>query len=289
MKDCANLIKEYILDTKKRCNLDIIIYDRYNLLCTDDDLPLPEIRKWHLNPYCTVVKNDSHLAKRCVYLKNKYQAELKDNGKVYSVTCYAGVTEISVPVFIKGKLFSIVAVTGISGSLRNKTAALLSKRLNTDIEKIHEKSLLKLTVDEVSSVNIFLKLLASLLREHILTSPHYKNAIDAISENALSPYIFSAIDYIKEHFSEDIKISDVAAFCHLSPSYLQHLFIKVKGYGIAEEIRLCKLEHAKELIVSTDFSVRYIALTSGFRNVDYFSTAFKKQFGITPLKYRQKK
>ncbi len=289
MKDCADLIKEYIIDTKKRYNLDIIIYDRYNLLCTDDELPLPEIRKWHLNPYCTAVKNDSHLARRCVYLKNKYQANIKDDGKIHSVTCFAGVTEMMIPVFIKGKLFSIVAVTGIKGRLRNKTASLLSARLKTDVEKLHKKSLLKLGSDEEATVKLFLKLLSSLLREHILTSPHYKNALDALSENALSPYIFSAIDYIKENFSENIKISDVAAFCHLSPSYLQHLFIKVKGYGISEEIRLCRLEHAKELLVSTDFSVRYIALSSGFKNVDYFSTAFKKHFGVTPLKCRQKK
>lgn len=289
MKDCADLIMNYIEDAKKRYSIDIIIYDRYNLLCADAELPIPEIRKWHQNPYCLAIKSESHLQKRCVYLKNKYQATLKDDGEVHSVTCFAGVTEISMPVFVKGKLFSIVAVTGIKGKLRDKTARLLSDKLSEDIKSLHKENLTELTVDETTSVAFFIKLLSALIKEHILSSPHYKNALDALSENALSPYIFSAIDYIKENFAEDIKTSDVASFCHLSSSYLQHLFIKVKGYGIAEEIRLCRLEHAKELLVSTDFSVRYIAISSGFRNVDYFSTAFKKHFGVTPLKLRQKK
>ncbi|MBQ2942485.1 MAG: helix-turn-helix transcriptional regulator [Clostridia bacterium] len=290
MKDCAVLIKEYIEDIKKSRQWDIIIYDRYNLLCTDNELNLPEIRKWHKNPYCLAIKKNRGLQRRCVYLKNKYQAEMKNDGEIHKVTCYAGVTEISLPVFIENTLFSIVSVTGIKGSLREKTASLLSGRLKTDIPSLHNDSLLHITDDEEASLKTFLKVLSALLKEHITTSPHYENAISALfARENMSPYVFDAIDYIKEHFTEDITLAGIADHCHLSASYLQHLFIKVKGIGISEEIRECRLERAAELLRDTNHSVRYIALDSGFNNVDYFSTAFKKRFGKTPLKFRNKR
>ena len=291
MEDFSILIKEYINDAKENHPWNIIIYDRYNLLCTDPDLnSLPEIRKWHKNPYCLKIKENRHLQRKCVYLKNKFQATLKNDGEIYSVTCYAGVKEIYVPILIGDNSFAILSVTGLKGELRDKTATLLENKLSSDIKKLHDQSLLDISEKEEASIKTFLRVLSAMLKEHLLKSPHYENARSVIfSRENMSPYIFDAIDYIKEHFAEDIKISDIADHCHLSKSYLQHLFIKVKGIGISEEIKECRLEHAAELLKNTNHSVRFIAIDSGFCNVDYFSTAFKKRFGKSPLRFRNKK
>ena len=95
--------------------------------------------------------------------------------------------------------------------------------------------------------------------------------------------------YISKNYAEQITAHNVADACHVSVSYLQHLFAELLGHGIAEEIRLQRLEAAKEMLATTAYSVRYIALCCGFCSPDYFSTVFKRQLGITPLKYRKSK
>jgi AraC-like DNA-binding protein len=46
------------------------------------------------------------------------------------------------------------------------------------------------------------------------------------------------------------------------------------------------LEIAEKLLRTTDESVKKIAITSGFEEVEYFSRCFKKYYGMTPTKYR---
>ena len=45
-------------------------------------------------------------------------------------------------------------------------------------------------------------------------------------------------------------------------------------------------ENAKKLLLSTSLSVGEIADKTGFSYVTYFSQAFKKETGISPIEYR---
>ena len=47
-----------------------------------------------------------------------------------------------------------------------------------------------------------------------------------------------------------------------------------------------RLEHAAQLLITTDESITEIAYNSGFSDPLYFSTAFKKFYNLPPTEYR---
>ena len=73
---------------------------------------------------------------------------------------------------------------------------------------------------------------------------------------------------------------------HLSPYYLAHLFKDITGYSIKNYRMLCRIAAARELLTSTSLSVSEICDRIGFSNMSNFSRYFKKELGVSPLRYR---
>lgn len=95
--------------------------------------------------------------------------------------------------------------------------------------------------------------------------------------------ILPAINYIRNNYtSEKISADRLAAECGISVSYLRRLFAECCGVSPIEYTVNLRLEYAKELIASKEFSVTAAAENSGFNDISYFSRAFKKHFGVSP-------
>lgn len=93
--------------------------------------------------------------------------------------------------------------------------------------------------------------------------------------------------YIKEHLSDELSVSNIAAFLYLTPNYFSRLFKKVTGEGCNEYIVRKRIEKAKLLLETTNFPTGRIALMVGYRDTNYFSLAVKKSTGKSPKKYRE--
>ncbi len=101
--------------------------------------------------------------------------------------------------------------------------------------------------------------------------------------------VFLAISYIHEHTNEMVNLKDMAALCHLSPSYFSKAFYKEVGEHFRNYQLKYKLDMAKEKLINTNMNVDQIALTLGFQDASYFIKIFKKFEDITPNVYRNKK
>jgi AraC-like DNA-binding protein len=100
--------------------------------------------------------------------------------------------------------------------------------------------------------------------------------------NKLAP----ALKYINENFTqENIKLAYLAKICNISEPYLRRLFHGVFSTSPALYIRNMRINYAKELIKSGEYSITEIAIISGFCDVSYFSREFKKAIGVTPKDY----
>lgn len=98
--------------------------------------------------------------------------------------------------------------------------------------------------------------------------------------------ISRAESYIREHFRENINREDVAAIVYITPNYLSKQFRSRKGMNLREFINQIRIEEAKRLLLTTNLSVSEVAGLSGYENISYFSTVFRKHTGMSPVDWR---
>lgn len=97
------------------------------------------------------------------------------------------------------------------------------------------------------------------------------------------------LDYINAHLDGDIRLTTLATLLGMSPYYFCHLFKRLMGISPHQYIIQQRVERAKLLLKQPDRSIADIALECGFGNQSHLTKQFKKQFGITPKKYRDER
>lgn len=99
-----------------------------------------------------------------------------------------------------------------------------------------------------------------------------------------SIYTQRAIDFIQEHYKEDVAQSEIADYLGISSAYLSTIFKQETGIGCKEYLLNLKMDYAKQKI-DEGIKLKEIVEELGFTNYPYFFKLFKKKYGITPKSY----
>lgn len=94
------------------------------------------------------------------------------------------------------------------------------------------------------------------------------------------------IQYIDHHLSESLSLESIAKKAKLSPIYFHQLFKSITGITPNKYIMTKRINYAKELLINSDHSIKYICHHTGFHNPSYFGSTFKKITGMTPSSFR---
>lgn len=108
-----------------------------------------------------------------------------------------------------------------------------------------------------------------------------------VDESKLSKGVASAVDYVRKHYSETISLEQVSREVHLNGEYLSRIFKEEVGCTYSAFLSETRLKKAAYLLSHTSERVQKIAEQVGYPNVSYFSTTFKKRYGINPYEYRR--
>jgi len=98
-------------------------------------------------------------------------------------------------------------------------------------------------------------------------------------------FLTCVLQYIHNHFAEKITLDDLAALEHISISYLCRQFKRQTGMTVITYINNLRIDTAKRLLLSTNFSVNEIAYQVGFESPKYFYRAFKSVVGDSPAAF----
>ena len=93
--------------------------------------------------------------------------------------------------------------------------------------------------------------------------------------------------YIDAHYMEKLLLSDIAKQEQVDLFYLSH-FVK-ESFGISFQSYETKIrcEHARQLLLLTDYSLLDISISCGFSDPKYFNKGFCMQYGCSPKEYRK--
>lgn len=123
-----------------------------------------------------------------------------------------------------------------------------------------------------------------------------ENANDAFLEDirkakknlGVPNYILNCKDYIAQHRTKNIRVSDLADIVGVSHSYLTKKFKEIEGITIQQYMIKEKVKAAANMIKFSDISLSEIAEYLNFSSQSHMGQYFRKEYGMTPQEYRRK-
>ncbi|MEK3695404.1 helix-turn-helix domain-containing protein [Paenibacillus sp. FSL R10-2199] len=93
--------------------------------------------------------------------------------------------------------------------------------------------------------------------------------------------------YIAGHYRQELELKELAALAGCGARQLQRRFKQEKLLGPMEYVIRLRMESAGRMLRHTDAPIGEIAERTGYRDMYYFSRAFKKYYGVPPQLYRR--
>ena len=148
-------------------------------------------------------------------------------------------------------------------------------------------------------------LMKTMVGEYLAKAPMFEKTLDSMlmcllvylyrtrprlfleDENANTEIVREIQGRFEKDYSERFTLAALAAEYHISSSHLSHIFKDVTGYAPIEYLLICRLSEAKNLLKSTDKSIKEIIDLCGFSDESNFSRTFREKVGMTPTEFRK--
>ena len=111
---------------------------------------------------------------------------------------------------------------------------------------------------------------------------------DHSTEKKYSKHTRSVLNYILDHYKENLTLQSVAETMFLSVPYLSALFKKEVGVTFTAFYNDIRLNCAVDDLLTTDFLIDEIAFNNGFQDSRTFLRLFKKKYNMLPSVFRKK-
>ncbi len=99
--------------------------------------------------------------------------------------------------------------------------------------------------------------------------------------------IDKAKQYIEENYSDcELSVEKLCGYIGLSATYFSTLFKRETGLSFVAYLTQVRMEKALQLLNTTEEKAYIISELVGYTEPNYFSYVFKKQYGVSPSKYR---
>jgi two-component system response regulator YesN len=98
----------------------------------------------------------------------------------------------------------------------------------------------------------------------------------------------AVIDYVQQHFGQDIGITDIARHCGMNSSYLSTVFKKETGIGLSNYVGRVRVHMAGTLMLTKNIPPTKVYAQVGFRNYNNYFKLFKEITGFSPKEFRRK-
>ena len=133
-------------------------------------------------------------------------------------------------------------------------------------------------LDTIEEIEDFVKDFVIRIQEHLTDNEEEKE------EEQLYERILSFLD---SHYREDIDFEEAAGKMGISYSHMRHVMREKGDTSLSDYINRCRINEAKELLITTDKKLTDIAEQVGYHNVQSLNRFFKKYEGMTPNSLRK--
>jgi len=133
-----------------------------------------------------------------------------------------------------------------------------------------------------------ISLIAPLIQQEIivrlLCGEHGSTLRYLVTAGSPGQQIARVISWLKQHYTEDIAIDDLASKAHMSPSTFRSHFRAVAGMSPLQYLKHLRLQNARQLMLTEDIDAGSAALRVGYESASQFSREYTRLFGAPPLR-----
>lgn len=169
----------------------------------------------------------------------------------------------------KDNIIVIVAIDNISKwiELKNVFESYIEKYLENKI-KISQK-VIENGIDDIPDV--------------------YSSLIEEISkESNYTPMVIKAKEYIENnYYKEELSLEEVSNEIRVSPAYLSRVLKQETGASFIDYLTQVRIKVAIQLMSDPRMKIYEIAEKVGYNSQHYFSTAFKRVLGVSPVEFKK--
>ena len=137
---------------------------------------------------------------------------------------------------------------------------------------------------EFRTMSLFYEIMYMLVKNYRLTEVHEKEIRHSRRLDALS----KITTYMREHYTEELKLSEMANLFGYSDAYLSRMFKKYAKINFKTYLQEIRMSYAYRELMNTEKTVSQIALDNGFASSRAFSREFQKKYNRLPSEVRQK-
>lgn len=129
--------------------------------------------------------------------------------------------------------------------------------------------------------------IASGMAMHVMGRLYAIGRIRLFEGKEIESQIRKAIIILRENLTSNISPELVADQLNIGYSWFRKMFKNYTGLSPSKYFQQIKMQRAKELLLTTDKSIKEISYELGFDTIFYFSRQFKKVTGIAPSDYKK--
>ena len=160
---------------------------------------------------------------------------------------------------------------------------LVDKKLVSLLRKLYHVYSERKIGYEFRTISIFYEIMYILVKDYRVTETREKDIRHSRRLDALS----KITTYMREHYREELKLSDVAATFGYSDAYLSRMFQKYAKINYKTYLQDIRMAYAYRDLLNTDHTISQIALDNGFCSSRGFSGEFQKRYGVLPSEMRK--
>jgi len=248
---------------------------------------LPHRNQRNENPFCAMMAQNNRSCAAC--LEAQQRAVAVANDRPATVTCFAGLSDTSVPVKLGERRIGFLQTGQVAlkqptqADFKSISRQIMEWGLKVDLARLEEAYLNSKVLTQGQHAAV-IRLLEIFGRQ--LSAAANRMALqDAEVE---PPMIRRAKGYIAGHYRDPVGLDEIARTMHVSTFYFCKMFKKATGLTFTDYLGRIRVEKAKNLLLNPHLRVSEIAYTVGFQSLTHFNRVFRKLTGESPTDFREK-
>lgn len=139
-------------------------------------------------------------------------------------------------------------------------------------------------LDSPADIPILSPLIQKEILYRLLTGEQGRRLRQIASSGSHSHQIARAIDWLKNNFREQLRVSELAAHAHMSTSTFHHHFRSLTAMSPLQFQKTLRLHEARQLMFAEHMDAATASFQVGYESPSQFSREYSRQFGAPPLK-----